>query len=339
LLHELPSFEHIEVKSVQEAISWLHKLGEKATVIAGGTDLLGMMKDRIEGPELKIPEVLVNIKTIPGMSQIIHDEEVGLRIGAAVSLNRLETSDVVRKKFTVLSEAARQVATTQMRNMGTIGGNICQRPRCLYFRHPDFICYKKGESKCYAATGEHRYHHAIVHSKKCVMAHPSDIAPVLVALRAKAVIASSEGEKQVPLEDFFLGSDYFRETVLKSDEMLTEVQVPNQRGRPVQFFLKHRVRHSSDFALASVATVAQISHEICENMRIVLGGISPFPYVASKAEEIIKGKRLKEQLISRAAEASVKGMQPLPMNRYKIDLTKALVRRVLKSAWHEATQA
>ena len=339
MLYELPSFEHIEVKSVQEATSWLHKLGETATVIAGGTDLLGIMKDRVEGPELKIPEFLVNIKSIPAMNQIIHDEEIGLRIGAAVSLNRLETSDVVRKKFTVLSEAARQVATTQIKNMGTIGGNICQRPRCLYFRHPDFICYKKGGAKCYAAAGEHRYHHAIVHYRKCVMAHPSDIAPALVALKAKAVIASFDGEKQVPLEDFFLESDHFRETVLKSGELLTEVQVPNQKGRTYQFFLKHRVRHSSDFALTSVATVAQISHEICEDIRIVLGGVSPFPYVASRAEEIIKGKRLKEQLISRTAEASVEGAHPLPMNRYKIGLTKALVRRVLKSAWHEATQA
>lgn len=339
LLYELPSFEHIDVKSVKEAVFWLHKYGDKAMVIAGGTDLLVLMKDRIEGPKLKIPKVLVNIKTIPEMNRLTYDEEVGLRIGAAVTLNRLETSDVIKKKFNVLSQAARQVGTTQIRNMGTIGGNICQRPRCMYFRHPHFLCYKKGGAMCYAGTGEHRYYHSILKCGICVMAHPSDIAPALVALKAKAIIASSDGEKQMPLQNFFLGPNNFTETVLKFDELLTEVQVPNQKGRTYQLFLKHRIRHSSDFSLSSVATVAQILDDVCEDIRIVLGGIAPFPYMASRAEDIVRERRLNEALISQAAELSVEGAHPLPMNRYKIDLTKALVRRALTSIWHEAARA
>jgi len=206
----------------------------------------------------------------------------------------------------------------------------------MYFRHPHFLCLKKGGTKCYATTGEHRYYHSIIKKGICVMAHPSDLAPALVALKAKAIIASPDEEKQLPLENFFLGPNNFTETVLKPDELLTEVQVPKQEHRTYQSFLKRRIRKSSDFALSSVATVAQISDEICEDIRIVLGGIAPFPYVASRAEEIVRGRRLNEELISQAAEASLEGARPLSMNRYKIVLTKALVRRVLTSIWHQS---
>jgi xanthine dehydrogenase YagS FAD-binding subunit len=338
MLLELPSFEHIDAETVKEAVYWLQKYGEKAKVIAGATDLFGLMKDRVEGPELKIPEVLVNIKTIPDVKRITYDEESGLRIGATVTLSHLETSDVIKQTFDILLQAARKVGTAQIRNMGTIGGNLCQRPRCLYFRHPHFLCYKKGGGKCYAAMGEHRYYHAILEKGKCAMAHPSDIAPVLAALKAKVIIASSEGEREVPLQDFFLGPNNFRETILKSGEFLVGVRVPNQNGKTFQLYLKDRIRHSADFALSSVATVAHISNKICEDISIVLGGIAPFPYIASTAEEIVKGKRLNESLVLQAAEASVERAHPLPMNRYKIDLTKALVRRVLTSIWQEAAQ-
>jgi xanthine dehydrogenase YagS FAD-binding subunit len=337
MLYELPSFEHINARSIDEALSCLRKYGEKARVMGGGTDLLGLMKDRIEGAALMIPEVLVNVKTIPEMNQISYDEEGGLKVGASVTLNRLEASDLIRQKFPVLSEAARHVGTTQLRNMGTIGGNICQRPQCMYFRHPHFPCYKKGGTTCYAVTGEHRDYHGILRNGKCVMAHPSDMAPALMALKAKAVITGSDGTKEIPLEDFFLGPDNFVETALKSDDLVTAVQVPNQEANTRQLFLKHRIRHSTDFALSSVATVAQIPEGACRDIRIVLGGVAPFPYVASKAEEVVKGRKLTERQISRAAEAAVEGARPLRMNHYKVDLTKALVRRALTFIWREAT--
>jgi xanthine dehydrogenase YagS FAD-binding subunit len=339
VLYELPSLEHISVKSLDEAVSCLRKYGEKARIMAGGTDLLGLMKDRIEGPAMRIPGVLVNVKTISEMNEITDDEEGGLRIGASVTLNRLEASGVIKQKFPVLSEAARQVGTTQLRNMGTIGGNICQRPQCMYFRHPHFPCYKKGGTRCYAVTGEHRDYHGILRSGKCVMAHPSDMAPALVALKAKGMIVGSDGTREIPLEDFFVGPDSSVETVLKPDELLTEVQVPIQRGKTHQLFLKHRIRHSSDFALSSVATVAQILDGVCQDIRIVLGGVAPFPYLASKAEEVVRGKRLTEKLISRAAKIALEGARPLRMNHYKIDLTKALVGRALTSIWREAEPA
>jgi xanthine dehydrogenase YagS FAD-binding subunit len=331
MLFELPSFEHINVRDIEEAAFWLQKYGKKARVVAGGTDLLSLIKDRIEGPELKLPELLINIKTIHDLNRITYDQESGLRIGAVVTLNRLATSDVIEQKYNILSQAVRQVGTTQIRNMGTIGGNLCQRPRCVYFRHPHFICFKKGGNKCYAVMGEHRYYHSIFQNGKCVMAHPSDIGPALMVLKARAIIVSANREREVCIEDFFLGPNNFTETILKSDEFLKEIQIPAQKDMTQQLFLKERIRHSADFALSSVAIAAKISDGIFDDVRIVLGGIAPYPYKAPSAEGIVRGKRLTEELISKAAEASVEGAHPLPMNGYKVDLAKALVKRCLRS--------
>ena len=162
------------------------------------------------------------------------------------------------------------------------------------------------------------------------MACPSDLAPALMALQAKAVICGHAGVKEVSLRDLFHSAGPFTETALQADEFLTEIQVPDQRGSR-QVFLKHRIRHSTDFALASAAIVARMAGDVCADIRIVLGGIAPFPYEAAKAEDVLKGKKLSETLISQAAEASVEGARPLPMNGYKVDLTRALVRRALTS--------
>lgn len=329
MLFELPTFEYVDAKDVGGATSCLRRYGEKARVIAGATDLLGLMKDRIEGPGLKIPEVLVNVKGIPGMTGITYDKGRGLRMGAAVTLSELATSNVIGQKFNGLVQAALQVGTTQLRNMGTIGGNVCQRLRCLYFRHPHFVCFKKGGTKCYAAAGEHRFYHAIMKAGKCVAAHPSDMAPVLIALKAGAVIASTEGERTVPFEEFFAGPNSVEETILKPHELLVAIEVPDQQETVRQGFLKQRIRHAADFALSSVAVAARMSDGVCEEIRVVLGGIAPLPVVAGALTGLIKGKALNERLISEAAEASVQEARPLPMNGYKVDLTRALVRRAL----------
>jgi xanthine dehydrogenase YagS FAD-binding subunit len=331
MLYELPAFEHADAESVQEAVCWLERWGNAAGVIAGGTDLLSLMKDRLKGPQLRMPQVLINIKRIAEMQRIDHDDELGLRIGAAVTLNQMRASDIIPKRFSLLSQAARQIGTTQIRNMGTIGGNLCQRPQCMYFRHPDFPCYKKGGRRCYAVSGEHRYDHSVVNYGKCVAAHPSDMAPALIALNASAIIATSNGEKKVPLQDFFLAPNDYTETVLKPGELLVELRVPSESSKTNQLFLKHCVRHASDFALASVAMVAEMSEGVVQNIRIVMGGIAPFPYVADKIGELISGKKLDSKLIARVAEASINGARPLPQNGYKIHLAKALVKRALES--------
>jgi xanthine dehydrogenase YagS FAD-binding subunit len=331
VLYELPAFGHADAESIQEAVFWLEKWGNEASVIAGGTDLLGLMKDRLEGPQLRMPQVLINVKPIAEMKRIDHDDELGLRIGAAVTLSQLGASDIIRDRFSILSQAARQIGTTQIRNMGTVGGNLCQRPRCLYFRHPDFPCYKKGGRSCYAVRGEHRFDHSVINYGKCVVAHPSDMAPALIALNASAIIATSNGERKLPLQDFFLSANDYTETALKPGELLVEVRVPNESSKSHQLFLKHRVRHASDFALASVAMVAEISNGIVQDIRIVMGGIAPSPYIADRTEEMITGKGLDPKLISGIAKASIDGGRPLPQNGYKIDLAKALVKRALES--------
>ncbi len=331
MLYELPDFEYIDANDVKEAVACLKAHDGKASVLAGATDLLALMKDRIEGPKMKMPVALVNIKSIPGVGRISCKERKGLRVGATATLSQIAASDLIASEFSILAQAARMVGTTQLRNMGTLGGNLCQRPRCIYFRHPDFVCFKKGGARCYAVGGEHRFYHSILKNGKCVTAHPSDMAPALVALKAQAVIAGTGGERTVPLEDFFLGADNVRETVLKPDEFVLAVEVPKLTGETRQVFLKQRVRHAADFALASVATVTGVRNGTCEGVSIVLGGVAPLPYVAKAAAELIEGKALTNRLISDAAAAAVEGARPLRMNQYKVDLAKALVRRALQT--------
>jgi xanthine dehydrogenase YagS FAD-binding subunit len=280
---------------------------------------------------MKTPEVLVNIKTIPGIARIAYAEGQGLHIGAAVTLSRIMVSPAVLARFPILVQAARVVGTTQLRNMGTVGGNICQRPRCAYFRHPHFACFKKGGTRCYAVAGEHRFYHAILEKGKCVFAHPSDMAPALVALKAHAVIAGPEGERKVPLRDFFQGPDVLVETNLKPHEFLVAFEVPDQTEHARQVFLKHRIRRAADFALASVALVASVSDGVCTEISMVLGGVAPFPYVAKAAQELIRGRALTELPIADAAEAAVEGARPLPLNGYKTELAKAIVRNTLRA--------
>jgi xanthine dehydrogenase YagS FAD-binding subunit len=338
MLLELPPFEHVDARSVRETAHWLSHYGEKGRVVAGGTDLLSLMKDRIEGPGFKRPEVLINIKTIPEMKAVTYDHQEGLRIGAAVSLQDLITSHLIQEKFPMLGQAARVVGTTPIRYMGTVGGNLCQRPRCLYFRHPHFLCHKKGGDRCYAMRGEHRHYYSVLKNGKCVMAHPSDMAPVLAALDGKVVVASSGGEKEVPFLDLFQGPNAFTETILRPDEFITEIKVPRQSAGTCQIFLKHRIRQSADFALVSVAVVARVSGPVCDEIRIILGGVAPFPYRTPAAEGVLQGMEWSDRLILRAAEASMEGARPLRMNGYKVELTKTLVRRALTFIHHQSLE-
>jgi xanthine dehydrogenase YagS FAD-binding subunit len=328
MLFELPYFEHAEATSVHQAVSLLREYGGEAAVIAGATDLLGLLKDKIEGPEMKIPRILLNINNIAEMKRISEYGEEG-KIGAAVTLTDLLHNELIREHFPVLHQAMGRVGTTQLRNMGTIGGNLCQRPRCMYFRHPHFLCFKKGGKRCFAAGGEHRDYHAVLHRGRCVMAHPSDTAPALIALNAVCVIADADGEKTMPLKDFFAGADSHRETVLNPDQILKEIRLPRPTPGSRQIFLKQSVRHSVDFALANVAAVAVFADNVCRAINLVLGGVAPLPVVAQASQAVLEGRPWDDGTISEAAEAALAEAKPLPGNRYKIDLAKGLVHRAL----------
>jgi xanthine dehydrogenase YagS FAD-binding subunit len=332
MLAELPELAHIDAKSIDEAIHWLTKYGDRAAVIAGGTDLLGLMKDRITGPKMPQPEVLVNIKTIPELTRITTQPNGDLRIGASVILQDLEECPKVVASFPMLVEAAASVATTQIRAMGTVGGNLCQRPWCWYFRHPQFVCYKRGGKQCFAIPGENSTYFSVLARGICVMSHPSDLAPALMALSARIGAAGPSGRRDIPIGEFFQGPRSVPETKLEPGEIITWIDVPAPSPSLRTAFIKHRVRKTWDFALSEVAVALTMSEGLCNNAHIILGGVAPYPYRVVDAESVLNGRAPDEALINEAAEIAVKRAKGLTMNGYKIGLTKALVRRALTTA-------
>ena len=326
---ELPEFQHVDVESVDEAVAWLARYGERAKIIAGGTDLLGLMKDRITGPAMPMPELLVNIKGIADLHGVQYTPETGLRIGAAVTLRELEAHPAVRRSFTALAQAAGSVGTAQIQNMGTVGGNLCQRPWCSYFRHPEYECFKRGGRQCYAITGHNRYYFSFTRLGICVMAHPSDLAPALMALDATVVVAGSAGEERIPVGRFFRGPRDVQETVLAPGQLVVRVEVPAPAPGATSVFLKKRLRGTWDFALSEVAVAAVPNDGTWRDVRIALSGVAPAPFRATEAEELLEGRSISAATVARAADIAITRPRPLGMNAYKVRLTRTLVRRAL----------
>jgi xanthine dehydrogenase YagS FAD-binding subunit len=332
----MKAFEWMSPTTVSEAVEMLKSApatsdpDDAARPIAGGQDLLTTMKEYITRPTR-----VVNLKGIRGLDRIEGDAKAGLTIGALVTLTQLEESSVVRKSFPGLSEAAHSVATPQIRNLGTVGGNLCQRPRCWYYRLDDVICIKKGGSECYAATGENKYN-AIFGGGPSYIVHPSDLAPMLLALGASVSVVGPEGKRTIPLDKFFtLPSEgsIRRENVLKNDELITHIQVPPSRFAANSTYLKFKERESLDFALSAVAAAVELdSNKKVLQARIVLGGVAPTPWQVPQAEEFLKGKSLDTAVLAEAAKKALAGAKPLEKNAYKIPLTETLVRRALAKA-------
>jgi xanthine dehydrogenase YagS FAD-binding subunit len=332
----MKAFEWVSPSSVAEAVSLLKSapaakdLDEEARPIAGGQDLLTTMKEYITQPAR-----VVNLKGIRGLDRIEPDGRGGLRIGALVTLAQVEESAEVRKGFPALAEAAHSVATPQIRNLGTVGGNLCQRPRCWYFRLEEAVCLKKGGSECFAATGENKYN-AILGGGPSYIVHPSDLAPALVALGASVSVEGADGRRTIPLEKFFTlpsEGNVRRENVLRNDEIITEVQVPPSAFAARSTYLKFKERDSLDFALASVAAAVELAPDkTVRQARVVLGGVAPIPWRAPKAESYLTGKTLSAATLAEAARLALEGAEPLAKNAYKIPLAQTLVRRALAKA-------
>jgi xanthine dehydrogenase YagS FAD-binding subunit len=329
MLDELPALAHVDAESVEDAVRWLQEYGDRAKLLAGGTDLLGLMKDRIDGPGMPLPDVLINVKRIPGMAEIVEQPDGGLRIGAAATLVDIERHPAVTARFAALAQAAASVATGQIRAVGTIGGNLCQRPWCWYFRHPQFVCLKRGGRQCFAIPGSNRTYFGVLGLGVCVMSHPSDLAPALIALGARAGITGPDGRREVPVEQFFKGPRSVTETALGRGDVLAWIDVPAPAPGSRSLFLKHRVRNSWDFALSAVAVSVMPEAGAWARVRIALGGVAPFPYRATAAEAALTGREPTAERIREAADAAVARARPLAMNGYKIDLTRALVGRAL----------
>jgi len=319
----MKSFEHVNADMIENAVSLLDE-GWTARIIAGGTDLLGEMKREIISPER-----LVNLKTIEGLSYFQYSEE-GLKVGALTTLSDIESNEIVRDKFGILSQAISKVGTPQLRNMGTIGGNICQRPRCWYYRNIHYQCLRKDGRRCFAPAGENRYH-AILGGGPCFMVHPSDLAPALIALDASLEIANPEGRRVIPIEEFFVGPkiEPDKENILKANEIVTEIRVPNQGENSRGIYLKEMERKAWDFATVSVASQIAFDDGIIDCAHIVLSGVAPIPWRVPDAEAMVQGKKIDEKTAEQAAEVALADSRPLSDNAYKVELAKALVKRAL----------
>jgi len=284
----MKAFEWTNPTSVNEAVKMLSlasrgDIDEAPRPIAGGQDLLTTMKDYTSRPAR-----IVNLKSIPGMNRITLNAS-GLTIGALVTLAELEEHAGVQKSFPGLAEAAHSIATPQIRNLGTVGGNLCQRPRCWYFRLEEVVCLKKGGSECYAATGENKYN-AIIGGGPSYIVHPSDLAPMLLALGATVTVTGSAGKRVIPLDKFFTlpsEGNIRRENVLKNDDIITEIVVPASPLAARSTYLKFKERDSLDFALSSVAVALRLASGTVRDARIVLGGVAPIPWRVPAAEKFL----------------------------------------------------
>lgn len=321
----MKSFAHVNASSVDHALSVLEKYGQEACVMAGGQDLLFRIKKY-----LVKPSCVVNLKTIPGLSYVRFEPAEGLKIGALTTLSQIAASAEVRKRYSVLAQAARLVASPQIRNLGTIGGNLCQDVWCWYLQ-AGFSCWKSGGEFCDLAGGDSRYYGSIMKGHLCLANHPSDAAPALAALDAQIHLASPRGRRKVPILDFLPGHIWIGGRlqchILQPDEVLTEVEIPLQPTRSV--YLKFALRKAWDFALASVAASATMEDGICQDARIVLGGIATHPYRSQEAESLLVGRKIDERLAQEAAEIALEKAKPLRMNGYKVGLSKSLIRRAL----------
>ncbi len=327
MLHELPDFELFIPATVTEAVEVLSRHNGKAKILAGGTDLLGLMKDRIGGPLMPVPEVLVDVKRIAELKAVLHTDSRS-SVGAAVTLTEITRDPILSERFAALVQSARSVGTNQIRNMGTLGGNLCQRPWCWYFRHPAFDCFKKGGKQCYAIAGENSTYFSVYDLGICVMAHPSDTAPALVALDAEAEILGPKGARRVQMSDFFLDPRKVQDHVVAPDEVLARVNIPNTGRSSV--YLKQRVRNNWDFALASVAASARVEDGMLSSVTMVLGGVAPRPQKLEGVDEIVAtgiGEASKARLRSSLMERA----HPLRLNRYKTRVIGALAVRALES--------
>ena len=330
----MKAFEWTNPASVSEAVKMLTvkapgDIDEAPRPIAGGQDLLTTMKEYTSRPTR-----VVNLKNIRGLNRITLNAQ-GLTIGALVTLTELEEHDGVRKSFPGLAEAAHSIATPQIRNLGTVGGNLCQRPRCWYFRLEEVVCLKKGGSECYAASGENKYN-AILGGGPSFIVHPSDLAPVLLALGASVTVVGASGERVISLDKFFTlpsEGNIRRENVLQNEEIITEITVPKSPLAARSTYLKFKERESLDFALASVAAAVQLAeNRTVSDARIVLGGVAPVPWRVPAAEKFVTGKNLTPEVLAEAAKIALADAQPLEKNAYKVPLTQTLVRRALAKA-------
>ena len=327
----IPAFELFQPSSLEDALALKRRYGKASWAYAGGLDSLDWFKDRIKRPEVVVD--LTGIDELRGIRDM-PDMEAGVEIGAMTTLTEVENHAGIQSKFGLLSDAASKVATPQIRNQGTIGGNVSQDTRCWYYRG-GWPCYRAGGNICYADTPTAiNREHALFEANRCVAVNPSDTAPALIALDAKFVIQGKGGEKVVDAEDYFMtpATDITRMTILEPDELLTSIRIPGTWAGAQFYFEKIRDRQAWDFALVSVSSAIKLSGDTIEDIRIVMNAVGPRPLRLHDVERQLKGQSATEDVGQAAGELAILGNRPLQHNAYKIPLMRNLVKRAIRGA-------
>jgi len=322
------AFEYTRAANVDQAselVAGEHTLLNGSRFLAGGTDLLTLMK-----ADVVRPSTLVDIKRAEGLHRGIEAGDGGLVLGALTTLAEIERHPEISRRYRALFEAVAQAATPQLRNMATIAGNLLQRPRCWYFRSSLFHCWLKGGTECQARDGENQ-HHAILGESPCVATHPSDPAAALIALGAGVRLRGSNSERTLAVEELFAEPTEDRriETVIRPDELLVEVSLPAPVEGSRSTYLKAMDRKVWAFALVGVAARLRLDGRQIAEARIVLSGVAPIPWRAHAAEQELIGQDVTPERIACAAERALEGARPLEHNGYKVPLAQNLVRRAL----------
>ena len=324
----IPHFELFQPESLQAALDLVDRYGNDGWRLAGGYDSLDWFKDRA-----KKPKAVIDLQGIIDMHGVRETGD-GLEIGALTTLTEVERHPIVREKFALLADAARRVATPQIRNSGTLGGNVCQDTRCWYYRY-GLSCYRAGGNTCYAAAPDSQNReHCLFGADRCVAVTPSDTAPALVALDAEMIVHNKKGERMIKAEDFFMepSIDITRMTVLDADDILTAIRLPNAWANAKFYFEKVADRNSWDFALVNVATALKTSGTAIEDIRIVCGGVQCIPRRLTAVENSVRGDSQDESTAERAGTLAVAAATPLNYNGFKIPLMQNLVKRAIRDA-------
>ncbi len=327
VIHDvIPAFELFQPTSVDDALALQARHGAKAWVLAGGLDSFDWFKDRIKRPEVVID--LSQVKELHG----VRTAGDGLEIGAMTTLTEVVRHPVIREKYSILPDAAEAAASPQIRNQGTIGGNVSQDARCWYYRG-GWPCYRAGGNICYAdtPTGLNR-EHAILDADRCVAVNPSDTAPALIALDAKMVVRTPKGERVVDAENYFIGpgTDITRMTILQPGDLLTAIRIPSTWAGAQFFFEKVRDRAVWDFALVNVAAAMVMSGGTIQRIRLAVNGVAAHPVRLTAVETAVVGKPRNEETAEMAGQLAIRGAEPLQYNGYKVPLLRNLVKRAIR---------
>jgi xanthine dehydrogenase YagS FAD-binding subunit len=321
----MKTFKHYPARSLREAATLLAKYQGKAKVNAGGTDLIGCLKDQCIA---HYPEAIIDIKGIANLDYIKATRQ-GLKIGALTKLCDILKSPEVRESYSLLTQAVHTIGSPNLRNMATVGGNFAQDIRCWYYRYPQQIggpinCLRKGGKTCNAVAGDNRYHSIFGAVHGCFAVHPSDLATACVAMDATIIT-----NKRTLAAEAFFAANSFTTTCLETDELIKEIRIPKPQKNARQNYRKFALRKPIDFGIVCVASIISEKNSVCSDARIVLGAVGPSPFRATAAEAILKGKALDETCAHDAAKQAFAAAHPLSMNASKIQIGETVVRRAI----------